>query len=369
MELFTLDRKFLKQQTIDQFHAVIWTERYYGDGEVELHVPATRDMIQNLKEGTCIGLVGTDEIMILETQEVEAGVLKVTGNTLLKWLNNRFVRTSPAHEDRYAYLSGLTPGNTMAWLVQYMAIDGPYLDGSSNANGIPYPQTLRIPGLTLGTFDTSGVAIAVAVPFGPLFDAVKIVGHQITLESATDTAYSLKYRVYKGLDRTSGQSVNTPVRFSPDMESLTDIKELRSITDFVTQVYSFAPANPEGLATIPGSDSYIPLGQGYTGFDLRALMIFAEDITTDVIGGSAQALIDILNTRAKDALTDHPFVKVIDGEIVPTAQFRYGVHYNLGDVIELQGYSGTVQNARVIEYIRTQDTAGERSYPSVSVMD
>ena len=40
MEPYTLDRKFLKRDVIDRFHSIIWTERYYGDSEVELVVPA-----------------------------------------------------------------------------------------------------------------------------------------------------------------------------------------------------------------------------------------------------------------------------------------------------------------------------------------
>jgi hypothetical protein len=66
---------------------------------------------------------------------------------------------------------------------------------------------------------------------------------------------------------------------------------------------------------------------------------------------------------------DNKFTKVVDGEIVPDIQFKYGVHYYLGDVVELQGNSGIVQNARVTEYIRTQDESGERAYPTVTVLD
>ena len=44
MEPYTLNRKFLKQDVIDGFSSIIWTERYYGDSEVELVVPSnTRD--------------------------------------------------------------------------------------------------------------------------------------------------------------------------------------------------------------------------------------------------------------------------------------------------------------------------------------
>jgi hypothetical protein len=62
-------------------------------------------------------------------------------------------------------------------------------------------------------------------------------------------------------------------------------------------------------------------------------------------------------------------VKSVDGEIVPDSQFQYGVDYNLGDVIEVEGNTGVIQTARITEYIRSQDQAGEKSYPTVSMTD
>jgi hypothetical protein len=96
-------------------------------------------------------------------------------------------------------------------------------------------------------------------------------------------------------------------------------------------------------------------------------MVFAEDITTDQVGGDAAKLLDILNSRAKDGLANSEYVQVVDGEIVPTAQFKYGRDYGMGDLIEIQGKSGAINRARVTEYIRSQDAEGEKAYPTVTV--
>ncbi len=107
---------------------------------------------------------------------------------------------------------------------------------------------------------------------------------------------------------------------------------------------------------------------GPTGFDLRAEMTFEEDITTDMIGGDANVLATILNQRANQALQNDRFVRAVDGQIVPLHQFQYGVDYNLGDVIEVEGNSGLVQTSRITEYIRAEDNAGERAYPTVAML-
>lgn len=370
MELFTLNRKFLKEETIDAFKSAIWTERYYGDGDIELIVPATPEMIQKLAPGTFMGLDGSDEVVMLETHNInEKGELKIEGISLLKWLNNRFIRTSAAHEDRYWNIAGYPAGQTLWLMVYYMCINGGY------PSGVPNPAEFVIPGLKLKDYDTAGAAITVAVPFGPLYDALKAlaatyqVGMSITLESASEASYLLGFRSYRGLNRTSAQSGNPVVRFSPQMESFTNIKELQSIASYKTRVYSFAPSNPDGLATTPGFATVSNPGTPATGFDLRALMVFAEDITTDMVGGNASVLQAALNQRASTALQDNKYVKYVDGQLVPTGQFQYGLHYSLGDIIEVQGNSGVIQHARITEYIRAQDDAGERAYPTVSMIE
>jgi len=378
MEPYTLNRNFIKQNVIDGFESIIWTERYYGDSAVEMVVPATTEMIQKLPVGTFLAIDQSDEIMILENMTIEKGKLKVTGISLLPWLDNRFVRTSASHWDEHWYLEGGTAGWTLWAIVYYMCCNGsPYLNGSVNT-GIPNPQELVIPGLGLRAYDDTGPIIKVGVPYGPVYKALREIattyeiGMQITLEDVTDTSYFLGFRDYKGLDRTSAQVINAPVRFSPAMDSFTDMKDLQSIAKLKTLVYSFAPGlkpNDETdpvLTTIPGASRLT--GSQYTGFDLRALQVFESDISTDMVGGSTQKVVDILNSRAYDQLTSNEFVKSVDGEIVPDNQFQYGVHYFLGDVIEVEGNTGVVQAARITEYIRSQSSAGEKAYPTVTMI-
>jgi hypothetical protein len=399
VDLYTLDRKFLKQDVIDTFHSVIWTERYYGDSEVELVVPATTEMIRKLPTGTFLALAGSKEIMILETFNIENGKLKLTGISLLPWLNNRFIRTDAKHEVT-SWTLGLNPGETPGWMlwaiVYYMCVPGsPYLNGTI-PTGIPNPQQLAIPGLGLKDYDASGLNVKTVIPYGPVYDALRQIattyeiGMQITLESATDTSYSLGFRSYKGLNRTTDQTTYPPVRFSPQMDSLTDIKELRSIAALKTLVYAFADGfnekdNP-GLTTVPGEARLT--GPQYTGFDLRALMI-TENLTIDMVGGSPEVsaspgpppitavpavpgvpaqVVQVLTMRAALELAAKKVATAVDGEIVPTNQFKYGIHYNLGDVIEVQGNSEVVQKSRITEYIRAQDEAGERAYPTVAML-
>jgi hypothetical protein len=378
MELYTLNRNFIKQNAIDGFKSVIWTERYMGDSEVELVVPATLEMFQKIPVGTFFSIDSSDEVMILETMNIEKGEMKFKGISLLSWMDNRFVRTSSKHEDQYWNIDNQKPGQVLWTILYNMCCSGsPYLNGTINT-GISSPSKFVIPGLGLKSYDTTlSVVPSIAVPYGPVYKAMKDIattyqlGMQITLESVTDVAFSLGFRSYMGLDRTSSQTTNAQVRFSPQMDSFTDIKELQSIKDFKTIAYTFAtglkvdpPATP--LTTVPGVSS-VP--GTYTGFDLRASQIFSTDITTDMVGGSQSKVVDMLNSRAKDEIVKNKFIKSVDGEIVPESQLKYGIHYNLGDIIEVQGNTGVIQPARITEYIKSQDQSGEKSYPTVSIIE
>lgn len=395
MEPYTLDRNFQKKDILDGFSSLIWTERYYGNSEVELNVPATSEMRKKIPEGIFLGIDGSDEVMVLESTEDEEGNLKFTGMSLLPWMNHRFVRASANHKDKVWSFGGGSPGWTVWNILYSMCCAGSeYLNGTINT-GISNPQQLIIPGLKLKDFDKSGDNINVDINYGPVYDAMLEIaityeiGMQITLEPPPDIfqiglpplPYSLEFRSYKGLDRTSGQTVNPPVRFSPQFDSLTDIKELRSIAALKTLVYSFAeglePQDPEDpvITTVPGMANRSE-GGSITGFDLRALMTI-EPLTIEMVGGSSEdeipgdpaKVVELLNNRASIALKASSFINTVDGEIVPTNQFKYGVHYNLGDLIEVQGNSEIIQVCRVTEYIRSQDEAGEKAYPTVTMID
>lgn len=372
MNFYTLNRSFLKEETIDKFTSGLWTERYYGDSDFQLIVPATVDMFQKLLVGTFVAIDDSKEVMVIDSAVFDKGLLTVSGMSLLPWMNNRFVRASALHEDRY-WTPGIdtNPGWVIWAILYYWCIDGEFLN-NVYPMGIANPQRLKIPNLSLMSYDATGPSIFPAIPYGPVYDTMKTVattyeiGMTITLESADANGYSLKFRNYKGADRTSRQNVNPQVRFSPQMDNLTGIKELHSNKESKTVAYSFAPSNPNGMATTPGiSDS----SASATGFDLKALQTFEDDITTDLVGSDPALLLSMLNDRATLALQDHQFVKTVDGEIVPTSQFKYGVDYTLGDLIEVQGSSGVVSISRVTEYIRAQDEAGEKAYPTVALLE
>lgn len=401
MELYTLNKSFVQQDIIEEFDSLIWTERFYGDSECEVVVPLQKDLVNKLAAGTFLSVDQSKEPMIIETFSIEEGKIKVTGISVCSWLNNRFVRTSDDHRQRIWKIIDQKAGEVLWTIVRQMCTaQSDYLNGPRNMGlgSTAREQELIIPGLKLSSYDKTGKNLsATAVEYGPVYDALRKiaeqykVGMQIFLN--TDD-FTLRFRSYKGTNRTSNQTDNKIVRFSPIMDSLAKVNELRSIADFKTLVYSFAsdlepidmdPATGTGhvdlhdLQTTPGVARRSLQTGKYTGFDLRAEMTLEGDIKIqndlekedhkDTLSEKQKELRDILDNRADKEMHQHPYVRTVDGEVAPTNLFQYGRDYALGDLIEVQGNTGLVEISRVTEYIRTQDSNGENAYPTVVAVD
>jgi hypothetical protein len=377
MEIHTLNRGFIKQETIDEFESAIWTERYYGDGDFQLSVPATDEMMGILLKGVIMMCEGSDKPMILETRDIKDGLLKTTGIAITQWLNNRIIRTSADHTVREWLMPSYPPGQAMKEIVRLMCVAGSdYLTGVIPI-GIPVGQTslFPVPGLVIGTFDVSGTAVALSVPFGPVYDALKTiattyeVGMKLVLSAVFDDHYVLQFTTYKGADRTSTQTVNPVVRFSADMDSFTNIHDLESITENKNFVYVFSPSgvNPALITSAGFASSYV--GAPVQGFDLRVAETVGENISDETVAGSSATLLNLLNQQAASETQDRKIVKLVDGEIVQVSGVKYGTDFFMGDVVEVEGNTGVLQKARITEYIRSQDGAGEREYPTLSMID
>jgi hypothetical protein len=379
MDLYTLDSNFLKTDVVDDFSSVIWTERNYRAGDVTLVTDASDKNMQMLAEGTRLALQGSKEVMILETQSIEHDVLTVTGSSLLAFLQHRALRHLVKQDERHWARSGRTPAQHMGDIITNLIINDPsHISGQDTG----LLAVDAIPNLVLGAINAADDQVNVAIPYGSVYDALVNlaetynVGQSLYLDHADSSGYQLKYTAYLGNFRTrdqrttriKGAVTNELVLFSPALDNLTNIKELSSMSGYKNVCYVFVPGNPLGDPIHPPGIAYAPGEEGVTGFDRRVLMVFAEDITTDQVGGDFTILYYLMVQRARNELANNNYTRMVDGEVVPQSQYEFGVDYFLGDIVELQGHKGYNQQAQITEYIRTQDESGEKAYPTVTVI-
>lgn len=337
---------------------------------MQLVVPATPSMVNILVPGSFLGLRGTKEIMILQSQSVENGLLTVTGESLPIFLNERmawFLNPDYATEDvpiTSEYTDDeTTAGEIISTVVSQMVINHTLPD-IHYAIELDWDREM-IKGLELGIVDANGEPKRLSVAIGPLYESIQKVavdegvGFKLYLESATysTSTYVLKFATYRGKNRTSEQTVHGVVRLSPKLDSLNDVKEISSIKEYKNVVYVF---HHNGISThYIGPDLPIP-----EGFDRRALLVNAPDIY--VYDPKIPAFLEQV---ARNALLNHVYIKAVDGKVSPQIDYVFGKDYYLGDVVELEGYSGIFSKARITEFIRSEDQFGMQAYPTLAVID
>jgi hypothetical protein len=368
MDFYTLTKSFIPREIVGEFVSAVWTERYSSAGDVELVTPATPSMVRKLTPGTFLGLRGTKEIMMLDTQSIENDLLTTSGVSLPKFLDERvawFSNPDTSGTGLFAeYTSDtLTAGQLISSAVEKMV-----------ANPVIFPPTFininldwtrdKIPGLQLGVVDGNGDPKRMSIPIGPLYTSIQQlaehegVGIKLYLVSSKfSTGYVLKFATYRGKDRTSQQTANQLVRLTPKMDSLTDVKELTSQSQYKNVIYVFY--NNE--VTIHYAEPTLPIPEG---FNRRVLMVQAENIYLD-----ADHIAAYEEQTARNAIANNNYVMAVDGQVSPQIDYKFNVDYGLGDIIELEGLTGLLSKARVTEYIRSQDKFGEREYPTLSVID
>lgn len=373
MELYTLTSRFLPKDRVNEFTSLIWTERYFSAGDIELVVPPTPEMIQMLAPGTFLWLRGTKEIMQVETHSIEDGLLKVLGNSALKFLAQRqawFANPDYDGTDTNVSLTAeLTTDTTTAGelisqaVYQTVIAPVPFTSFWADVN-LDWAAEV-FPGLILGPVDANGPADQrYSIPLGPLYNGIQNlaqeegIGLKLYLQSASyDSGFVFKFATYRGKDRTSDQDVHTMVRLTPKMDALTDVKELSSIANYKTAFYVNYKNEISGPYTIPGLFAA-------AGFKRRTVVIEAPDIflLPEHIGKFRDKI-------ARNAIANYAYVQAVDGNVSSKIPYIYGKDYGLGDVIELQGYTEIISKARVVEYIRSQNEFGEQEYPTLAVLD
>lgn len=357
MELYTLDSMLRREFVVEGWSSLIWTERFNTLGDFELDIqstPATRSMLIDDTMLVCNRSmrVGVIDTVTNSTDDTGAPMLKVTGNMIETILNDRVAwpsQTDTTSVPSWDFTD--TPMNIANTIFNDICV-----------NGILDPNDV-IPFYTVGNILPEDTLPASTTPITISFSPDTLLN---TLQSLCST-YGMGYRliragddsklyfnIYMGSDRTSSQTKLPPVIFSPGYDSLKDTTEVTSTSGYKNVAYVYSPVGSL-VVTLEDVDPTI------SGFDRHVLMVNADDITDAT---NAQAL---LQQRGVQELAANAKLYGFDGELNSNVPYQYHVDYELGDLVELRNDDGIINQMRVTEQIFTQDSEGERDYPTLTV--
>jgi hypothetical protein len=356
MEAYVLDPLLRRVAVIDRFESLIWTERFRAYGDFQMEIESTQATRTQLRAGTLLAMNESLRVMMVET--IEDGtdsdgrrMLSVKGRSIEAMLLDRVAKNSTAD---------LT--TSPKWVIT----DEPAKVARKIFHDICVTGVLdihdKIPFIHEGTFmpeDTIPEPLdPITVEMEPttVYQAIEEIcniwnlGFRMLRNYDTSEIY---FDVYTGSDRTTAQSVLSPVIFTPSLDNLQNTKELTTIEKAKNVAYVYSPA---------GFQKVYPVGvePDIDGFDRHVLVVKATDITSDN-PDVASALIQ----RGTEELAKNRIFQAFDGEIGQHSQYKYGIDYNLGDVIEMRNTDGVINNMRITEQIFVSDREGERSYPTL----
>ncbi|MFL0365390.1 siphovirus ReqiPepy6 Gp37-like family protein [Pseudobacillus sp. 179-B 2D1 NHS] len=174
------------------------------------------------------------------------------------------------------------------------------------------------------------------------------------------------FDVSEGLDLTAGQSVNPPVIFSPEFNSLKSMSYTESTLSYKNMAY--VAGQGEGI-----DRRVVTIGTP-VGLDRHELFVDARDVEetkdvektdaegnpiTEQVPRPEQDIINDLLNRGEQKLAEHADEVYLDGQILTKSPFVYEQDYDLGDIVTLQNREwGLTLNSRLTEIKEIYEPAG-----------
>lgn len=356
MEAIILTGSRLPVYFVDNFISLIWTERYSGEHDFELVIPASSSLRVQMQLGRYLRLQDSKITMIIESIEIMtdpdgADVVKITGRGIESLMYRRVLDTE-----------FVTVSHNL-WQVVATLMD-------QNITSMAPASGRALTFLNMGS--TPPVAARPAVEADTRFTRGSSLYEQIMgicLEKKvgfrfwSDTGLNWLAQLYAGTDRSESQTTNFPVIFSPEWENFESGTYLQSFGDFATfatiegELWDDDTATFTTVAITEGAGSGVNRHEIYV--DQTGLSSFV-----DGIGVAKPAYLEMLKAEGRKALAEHKKVNLFEGTARPEGQFVFNQDYFLGDVVTVKDKYGNSQDLVVSEFVRSEDRSGYYENPT-----
>lgn len=338
---------FTRTHVIDNPTSIIWVKRYNEAGEFELYLPATPERLELFTREEVILTRENDDCAMwvenvsLQTDAENGDFLTVSGRSAECLLGRRIVPKQTTFRETAAE-------TVIRSLITQNAIN-------------PSAAIRKIDLISLGTVQGYTDIINKQVTGGNLLDTVSDIckeqsyGFKISFVNG-----QFVFDLYKGVDRSYNQTERPFVVFSPEFENLGNSEYSEDKTTLYNAVYVAGEGE--------GTDRVI-VGVGNTaGLRRRETWVDARNESSNTDSGTltpteyAYMLAQQGNEEIKKSTKTVNF----GGEILNFDVYKYGVDYNLGDVVQIVNEYGIQGTATVTEVTEVEDETGYHIYPTLS---
>lgn len=322
--------------------SAIWTRRYYKPGEFELYFPATAEALAMITDDCYITRMDRPEVMIVEhveiiTNEDEGDYIRIAGRGGGAILARRIVLNQTR-------LSGRVDAAVRRLVVE---------------NAVAPDDTDRALPILMPTPNVLAASIAAQYTGTNLLEAVQEIckAYGIGFRAVVDN-YSVVTPIIElliGTDRSAGQTVNSPVIFSPEYENLLSSNYVLDTTNYK----NVAIVAGEGEGTARKRATY----GSASGMHRRELFVDARDMSTNDGEISAADYTAQMIARGAEKIAEHTITESFDGEIDAANTYILDEDYTVGDIVTVINEYGIQKDVRITAIMECWDTAGYTAVP------
>lgn len=360
MQLYVLDVNFKVLGIIDNYECLVWQRNYYKPSTFSMQIIPTFEQFELLKKGNILFKIDdTKEAMYIDHRELEENedgeeVLLVEGYSLTQWIDRRIT-----------LYKQLEKGNAETVIRNYI-----------NTNCIDAKDINRkLPNLIQGVNNNLGQEVDYNSHYKPLLEEIESIATTNELGYRIDLDLSNKqyiFEVYKGLDRTVNQNINSKAIFSTEFENVSKQKYVDSDNNYRNMVLVAGAGEDENRKTLT-------LGTENSSFDRYELFVDARDISDkesktriviDEFTGEEkeetyeveipiESYNQLLEARGKDKLSECTKIETFDCVISNTNNLIYRTDFDLGDKVSIINKKwGLMLNERIVSITETYDEEG-----------
>lgn len=431
MELLTLDSRFQPKSLVEGYSSLIWAERYSKNGDFQLNSNKISEAALALPTESYVTLRDSTVVMKVEFHKIvkdkkNAPQIEITGRTFEAATLELRASTRDVMD-----LDGLTPEQAKpGWGISaskpsdaaFKAIRTvigdsiQYKDGVlvlpalspavSDLDAIPEVRLILPDDYVVGSWNSDATfsqGDIVSYTDGQLYIASSLTGNKDKAPGSEPTYWTL----------FAGSVPSDSIQLDPTL--IYDI----AMGNLYTTVVALLDANQHGLKNVrPGIGSSQVGIEIYNGTDRRSEIQFnarfdqidnatyllglagstnvgyvygkngrtlvnknsgdgyvepsglqRRVLVVDASSDDAANTADLRKSRGLVELYKNNATALFGGEVAIQIASEYNKSYFLGDILQLVGDYGLSQDVRVAEFIRTQDSSGETSYPTFEAVE
>lgn len=350
-------------ELINGLKSKLWIERYATAGEFEFI--SSEDAMSKLPIGSFVSHIESTEVMVVENHEInrqrgKETEIKITGRSFESFLENRIVGsnqdwpTEATAEEEYVIFPAYSWDQAVELLQDHI-----YLENVFD----PDDALLHVQVLT--NIEEVGDELFRSVKRGSLYARL--------LEILSYDNLGIK-TIRPGIRSPLGQENTDLVILVHKGEDLSENLVFSYETGEIESAdYLWSNKKLKNAALITGRWIETVVKIESSGIDRRMMYVDGTDLDSAYseapTGPDRDAVIFEMQSRGLSELLAQREVALVKTEATKTAsQYRYREHYDLGDIITVDGEYHENALMQISEYVEIEDEKGEVGYPTFAAI-